>query len=912
MAKALAMPRVNLLIADDVGLGKTIEAGLVVQEMLLRHRARRVLVVCPASLTLKWREEMAERFGLDFTVLDAAALKELRRSHGLEANPFGVLPPNDHQPAVAAHTPGAAAARRGARPRDASPGVFRPADRRRGAPLRPARAGEDASATPSTASRPARCGGWASTASTACSCRATPHNGYSESWQALLEMLDPQRFARGVEPDPALVQQVMVRRLKDEIVEPDGSPTFPGREARCDRRRVHPRRSSRSPAAHALHPGAATDNGAGKRSGKRPGHAAVEEAIVLLPRRVRAHAGRAPPHPPRRTAPQGRRADTRLARRRHGVGRRLTTIAMTNDLELLNRAASLIPDINDDEQRLLDELTIWADRNSEPADSKAAALITELKALGEHGTTSVIIFTEYRDTQNWLAGICCPPVASEGADLAFCTAGWKITGASTSSTPSKPRPTGIQSASCWPPTPPARASTCRNTATASSTTTSHSTLTASNSASAVLTATGQRHIVDVAHFVGAGWEHAEAGSYEADLEFLSRVARKVAIERRDLGSVNPVLAHAVEARMLGRPVFIDPLQVSPKPETAALRAEQDLRAQGVRLRAQLARSVESMHVAPANVRRVVDTALALAVQPPLVDAAEGRVRPPELKAGWERTVRDLADPLTGEPRPMTFDPDVARDRDDVVLAHLGQPLVAQATRLLRSAVWGGRTDLNRVAAVRFSPPQGLELRGPLVTVFARLVIVGHDGSRLHEEIILAGRELPESGRGKRMDLEQRSYGDLRAAVEAALDPDQCRPAPAPLRSQLVERWDQLTPWLVEDIQHRADRQRDALARTLQRRLETDMQNTNAIFDQLRATLATALADPAFTQLTFDDIDATERQQFERDRRSWQERLDHVDADREVELEQLRRRYADVHSLVFPFAVALCVPDTVTR
>ena len=57
--------------------------------------------------------------------------------------------------------------------------------------------------------------------------------GYRESWQALLEMLDPQRFARGVEPDRAVVAEVMVRRLKDDLTRPDGSPRFPGRTTRA-------------------------------------------------------------------------------------------------------------------------------------------------------------------------------------------------------------------------------------------------------------------------------------------------------------------------------------------------------------------------------------------------------------------------------------------------------------------------------------------------------------------------------------------------------------------------------------------------------------------------------------------------------------------------------------------------------
>jgi hypothetical protein len=63
LVRALGMPRANLLIADDVGLGKTIEAGLVIQELVLRYRARTVLIVCPASLCIQWREQMQESSG---------------------------------------------------------------------------------------------------------------------------------------------------------------------------------------------------------------------------------------------------------------------------------------------------------------------------------------------------------------------------------------------------------------------------------------------------------------------------------------------------------------------------------------------------------------------------------------------------------------------------------------------------------------------------------------------------------------------------------------------------------------------------------------------------------------------------------------------------------------------------------
>ena len=61
---------------------------------------------------------------------------------------------------------------------------------------------------------------------------ATPHNGYVESWTALLAMLDPQRFARGVIPDPAALKQILIRRLKTEITNADGTPRYPAREAK--------------------------------------------------------------------------------------------------------------------------------------------------------------------------------------------------------------------------------------------------------------------------------------------------------------------------------------------------------------------------------------------------------------------------------------------------------------------------------------------------------------------------------------------------------------------------------------------------------------------------------------------------------------------------------------------------------
>src|SRR6516164_11650547 len=71
LRKALRLPRVNLFIADDTGLGKTIEAGLIARELLLRKKAKTIVVAAPPSVLEQWKAELEERFGLVFEILTA-------------------------------------------------------------------------------------------------------------------------------------------------------------------------------------------------------------------------------------------------------------------------------------------------------------------------------------------------------------------------------------------------------------------------------------------------------------------------------------------------------------------------------------------------------------------------------------------------------------------------------------------------------------------------------------------------------------------------------------------------------------------------------------------------------------------------------------------------------------------------
>jgi superfamily II DNA or RNA helicase len=82
----------RVLIADDVGLGKTVQAMLAVSELRVRGAASRVLVICPAGLREQWAQEGASRFGLPLAVIDQHSMRKTRAQLPMGVNPWSTTP----------------------------------------------------------------------------------------------------------------------------------------------------------------------------------------------------------------------------------------------------------------------------------------------------------------------------------------------------------------------------------------------------------------------------------------------------------------------------------------------------------------------------------------------------------------------------------------------------------------------------------------------------------------------------------------------------------------------------------------------------------------------------------------------------------------------------------------------------
>ncbi len=209
LRKALILPRVNLFIADDVGLGKTIEAGLIARELLLRKKVKEIFVSCPPSMLLQWKEELEARFGLTFEILDKEYMKRVRRERGFSVNPWGT-----HTRFLISHRLLIDETYVG--PLRDHLGTFRSGslfildEAHHAAPSSGQKYAIDSQITRAVRDLAPRF-------EHRLFLSATPHNGHSNSFSALLEILDPQRFCRGVPITKKHRDEVIVRRLKEDI-----------------------------------------------------------------------------------------------------------------------------------------------------------------------------------------------------------------------------------------------------------------------------------------------------------------------------------------------------------------------------------------------------------------------------------------------------------------------------------------------------------------------------------------------------------------------------------------------------------------------------------------------------------------------------------------------------------------------
>ena len=287
---------------------------------------------------------------------------------------------------------------------------------------------------------------------------ATPHNGYREAWTALLAMLDPQRFARGITPSEVSLRRAMVRRLKSELradpalANPDGTPRFAVREI-LDLEVTYP---DHERGVHRLL-SKYTELRRASTSRERTGGQAADFVTLVLKKRLFSS--------PAAFAETLAVHLGTLASRSEGDGRLLdSAVARLEDdwadddyyadavEEALAAAAAAGGNIDPDQRRLLEEMVAWAEEWRNKPDAKAATAarvlrpdLSPARAPGAPppGTTSGSSSLPSTATPSSTSTNCWPtacPTARSTKRWRSCTAVWPKTTANASRKSSRPTP----------------------------------------------------------------------------------------------------------------------------------------------------------------------------------------------------------------------------------------------------------------------------------------------------------------------------------------------------------------------------------------------------------------------------------------------------------------------------------------
>lgn len=963
LRKALRMPRVNLFIADDVGLGKTIEAGLIARELLLRKKVREIIVSCPPSMLLQWQEELSSRFGLTFEILDKDYMKKVRRERGFSVNPWST------------HTRFLVSNRLLIDETYAGPlrdllGTFRSGslfildEAHHAAPSSGQKYAIDSQITRAVRDLAPRF-------EHRLFLSATPHNGHSNSFSALLEILDPQRFCRGVPVTAKHRDEVIVRRLKEDIREIQGG--FPKRNV------VQVTIDGLSADAPELKLARLLDQYRELREERlkdetKRKQAAAGLLIVGLQQRllssVEAFARTLKVH--RKTV---QRQWEKMQAEAHAEDSNTGTLDLLagsvgndddratldedelqaeEDKQFETASAATMGPIEDlsakqlfeREQQLLEEMTDTAEQARGKPDARVQKLIEWMRGkmcpdLGKSGVkwnnTRVLIFTEYDDTKRYLVQQLQAAIAgSDDADHRI-----EI---------------------FHGPTPPQKRDEIKRAFNMDPSKNPVRILVATDAAREGLNL--QAHCSNLFHF-DVPWNPSRMeqrnGRVDRKLQpepevychyfvykqrpedrILQVLVRKTETIKEELGSLSQVidsklaktLSHGIRHRYVDsmeseiESANIDENQratIEQELETARERRH-DLKEQIERLRTQLESSRKSIGLSETHFRSAISCSLELmgsdVLKPVETDESVDRFEFPALDgqigADWADTMDTLRVPRKRDQklwdwrhespiRPIVFEDPGTLD-DDVVHMHLEQRVVQ---RLLGRFIAQGfvHHDLSRACLAQATDSI------PRVILLGRLCLYGNGAARLHEELI------PVTARWTDPEIRKeplKPYAkDAEAKTMALLDESLVKAKGVKLTPTVTEQLQQSAPediqQLLEHLEMRGHEYADDAEKKLAARGEAEAKAMREILETQRKHIADTVKrfekiDRQQLRLDFGD-EEDELLQLDANKRYWSKRLEQIREELKTEPARIQDVYSVVARRVEPVGLVYLWPVT---
>jgi hypothetical protein len=925
LRKALQLPRVNLMIADDVGLGKTIEAGLILRELLLRRRVDFIVAAVPPSMLGQWADELETRFGLRFVILDREFLKDIRRERGFAVNPWTTASRFlvSHRLLIdPAYTSGLMDALHEFRPGS----MLILDEAHHAAPASGQKYAIDSQITKSIRDL-------APQFEHRLFLTATPHNGHPNSFAALMEILDPQRFVRGMAIEPTQLEPVMVRRLKEDLrglgqsfperrIEPvviaglpEDAPELVLAAKLAGYREL---RRNRLKAETAGRRAQGELVWIGLQQRLLSSIEAFARTLSVHERTLRRLLEQGPPH--------AQRVPKRLATLLTGVGADDDAADLgETDLQAEEDRAAEIATIAgsggfgerwqqqiEAELAAVDEMREVADAHRSQPDARIRRLLEWIEqemvpGLGSGGRDwtdrRLLIFTEYEDTRRWLERLLREAVAhTEDAESRIAT----FTGAT---------PTGQRRTDLSGPLPADYREAIKLAFNLPPTKHPLRILIATDAAREGLNL--QRHCHDLFH-IDLPWNPSRLeqrnGRIDRKLQsapqvfcryfvyaqrpedrVLRRLVEKTEIIRKQLGSASPVietriselLAGGIDRRDADRlAAEIDRIQQGDKERRArddlepVREADARLARSIEQLRSQYERSRQRVGVDRAQLERVVTHGLKLAGAPPLHEASNGSgpprfvFRPDDVAAihddGLARMLATLRDPIdrlgAGQLRAVSFDPPLDTDAETIQL-HLEHPLV---TRLIDRFTNQGLVHHELSRACLAVAPDAV----PRVVLLGRLSLWGKGAARLHEEIVrVAARWVePEIRKASLQAYGRDAERQTMDSLDRALDePRRTEVAPG-VRQRLIASLRQDLEDLLPELQRRADMAEETARDRLRERGRTEAASLRALIEGQRQRIERELHKLDDPQYRLDLELPEERRQRELDVRAWHNRL----------------------------------------